>query len=56
MEHISTNIAISSKEKSSYAKHILYQHGQTTQVMIGASPESDLKILRLSQGLYKNIL
>ncbi len=34
-------------------QNILYQHGQTTQVMIGASPESDLKILRLSQGLYK---
>lgn len=34
-------------------QNILFQHGQTTQVMIGASPESDLKILRLSEGLYK---
>ncbi len=35
-------------------QNVLYLHGQTTQVMIGASPETDLKILRLSEGLYKN--
>lgn len=33
--------------------NVLFQHGQTTQVMIGASPESDLKILKLSETLYK---
>ncbi len=27
--------------------------GQSTQMIVGASPESDLHILRLSQGLYK---
>lgn len=27
--------------------------GQTTQLIIGATPDSDLKILRLSEGLYK---
>lgn len=31
----------------------MFQHGQTTQLMIGATPESDLKILRLSEKLYQ---
>lgn len=34
-------------------QNALFLHGQTTQVMIGASPETDLKILRLSENLYK---
>lgn len=34
-------------------QNVLFLHGQTTQVMIGASPESDLKILRLSENLYE---
>lgn len=34
-------------------QNALFQHGQTTQVMIGATPESDLKILRLSESLYE---
>ena len=29
--------------------------GQSTQMIIGASPESDLQILRLTQGLYRSI-
>ncbi len=29
--------------------------GQSTQMIIGASPESDFQILRLSQGLYKKM-
>ena len=29
--------------------------GQTTQLIIGATPESDLKILKLSQGLYNKL-
>lgn len=29
--------------------------GQTTQMMVGASPESDLRILTLSEGLYRSI-
>lgn len=32
---------------------LLFQHGQTTQLMVGATPESDLKIIRLSESLYK---
>jgi len=30
----------------------LFQLGQTTQLIVGATPETDLKILRLSEGLY----
>ena len=29
--------------------------GQTTQMIIGATPESDLKILKLSEGLYQKL-
>ena len=29
--------------------------GQTTQLIVGATPESDLKILKLSEGLYKSM-
>ncbi len=29
--------------------------GQTTQLIVGATPESDLKILKLSEGLYKKL-
>lgn len=51
MEHISTSIAISKQEKSRY-KDKFVPAGQTTQLIIGATPDSDLKILRLSEGLY----
>lgn len=30
----------------------MFQLGQTTQLIIGATPETDLKILKLSEGLY----
>lgn len=52
MEHIATNIHISNQEKSSYYKKFV-PAGQTTQLMVGATPESDLQIMRLSQSLYK---
>ena len=29
--------------------------GQTTQLIIGATPETDLKIMKLSEGLYQNL-
>ncbi len=29
--------------------------GQTTQLIVGATPESDLKILKLSEGLYRKL-
>ena len=31
------------------------QLGQTTQLIIGATPETDLKIMKLSEGLYQNL-
>ena len=51
MEYISTNIFTSKVEHSKY-KDKFVPAGQTTQLIIGASPETDLKILRLSEGLY----
>ena len=32
----------------------MYLLGQTTQLIVGATPESDLKIIKLSEGLYNN--
>lgn len=32
----------------------MYLLGQTTQLIVGATPETDLKILKLSEGLYQN--
>lgn len=52
MQYISTNIANSKLETSRYANRFV-PAGQTTQLMVGATPESDLKIMRLSQGLYQ---
>lgn len=53
MKQISRSIAQSSSELT------LYRHaapfapaGQSTQMIIGATPDSDLQILRLSEGLY----
>lgn len=51
MKHISGNISISQQEKSKY-KEKFVPAGQTTQLIIGATPESDLRILKLTQGLY----
>ena len=52
MKYIYTNIDISNKEKSNYSKSFV-PAGQTTQLIVGATPESDLKIMKLSEGLYK---
>ena len=52
MKYIYTNIDISNKEKSNYSKGFV-PAGQTTQLIVGATPESDLKIMKLSEGLYK---
>lgn len=51
MEYISTNISSSKLEKSRYSDKFV-PAGQTTQLIIGATPETDLRILRLSEGLY----
>lgn len=34
---------------------LLFLHGQTTQLIVGATPETDLKILKLSEGLYHKL-
>ncbi len=54
MERISTGIRenFSDRNKYRYAPKFA-PAGQSTQMIVGASPESDLKILRLSQGLYR---
>lgn len=54
MKYISKNIEISSKEKSKY-KEKFVPAGQTTQLIVGATPETDLKIMKLSEGLYNNL-
>lgn len=51
MQYIAKEIAISSQEKSKYKKKFV-PAGQTTQLMVGATPESDLKIMKLSESLY----
>lgn len=54
MKYISENISISKQEKSKY-KDRFVPAGQTTQLIVGATPESDLKIMKLSEGLYNNL-
>lgn len=54
MKYISQNIAISKKEKSIY-KEKFVPAGQTTQLIVGATPETDLKIMKLSESLYNNL-
>ena len=53
MNHISKQITLSTKEKSKW-KDRFVPAGQTTQLMVGASPETDFKILSLSEGLYQH--
>lgn len=54
MKYISNNIEISSQEKSKFKKEFA-PAGQTTQLIVGATPESDLKIIKLSESLYNKI-
>ncbi len=54
MSYIAKNISISNQEKSIY-KPKFVPAGQTTQLMVGATPETDLKIMKLSEGLYKKL-
>lgn len=51
MNHIASNIRLSKLEKSKFATKFA-PAGQTTQLIVGATPESDLKIMQLSEGLY----
>ena len=54
MTYVSRNIQINKLDKSRYKKSFV-PAGQTTQLIIGATPETDLKILNLSEGLYQKL-
>ena len=54
MQYISKNIQTNQQDKSKFKKHFV-PAGQTTQLIVGATPESDLKILKLSEGLYSRL-
>ncbi len=52
MSYVSNKLKINKLEKR---KESFVPAGQTTQLIIGATPESDLKILKLSESLYKKL-
>lgn len=55
MRFIRNNIAAAREEsKKTKAKKHFVPAGQSTQMIIGATKDSDLQILRLTEGLYKN--
>lgn len=54
MSYIAKNISISKQEKSIH-KLKFVPAGQTTQLMVGATPETDLKIMKLSENLYQKL-
>lgn len=55
MQQIQQGILLQKKERALSRKAPLFAPaGQTTQMIVGASGESDLQILRLSDALYKN--
>ena len=54
MKFISNKIEETHQEKSC-KKDIFVPAGQTTQLIVGATPESDLKIIKLSENLYQKM-
>lgn len=54
MTYVSTGIKHNHSENSKYKPQFV-PAGQTTQLIVGATPESDLKILKLSEGLYQKL-
>lgn len=55
MNFIHNQIAQKTEEKKLFRKTpVFVPAGQSTQLIIGATPDRDLSILRLSEGLYKN--
>lgn len=54
MSYVSNGIKQNKLEKSKW-KPSFVPAGQTTQLIVGATPESDLKILKLSEGLYQKL-
>lgn len=54
MEHVKTAILANKEEKKLFKKAPLFAPaGQSTQMVIGATPETDLEILYLANGFYK---
>ncbi|WFA08197.1 putative DNA modification/repair radical SAM protein [Tissierella sp. Yu-01] len=54
MNQIRTSIIRNIEERKKFKSSPKFvPAGQTTQLIIGATPDSDLKILRLTEGLYK---
>lgn len=54
MTYVSNGIKENKLDKNRYKSQFV-PAGQTTQLIVGATPESDLKILRLSEGLYNKL-
>lgn len=54
MTYVSNNIKLNKLDKNRF-KEDFVPAGQTTQLIIGATPESDLKILKLSESLYNKL-
>lgn len=54
MTYVSNGIKYNHLDKNKF-KSSFVPAGQTTQLIVGATPESDLKILKLSEGLYKKL-
>ena len=54
MTYVSRHIKENKLEKST-KKTSFVPAGQTTQLIIGATPESDLKVLKLSESLYQKL-
>lgn len=54
MKYIAQEINHAKQEKSKY-KDKFVPAGQTTQLIVGATPETDLKIMKLSESLYQNL-
>ncbi len=54
MSYVSKNIYQNKIDNNRFKKDFV-PAGQTTQLIVGATPESDLKILKLSEGLYNKL-
>lgn len=54
MGEISRLVEVNREERKSFPRlRPLAPAGQTTQLIVGATPESDLEIMRLAEGLYR---
>ena len=54
MSYVSNGIKQNKIDKNRFKPQFV-PAGQTTQLIVGATPESDLKILKLSEGLYNKL-